>query len=71
MVAAFSLGRVVTTPGALEWLEEAGEDPLCYLTRHASGNWGKVDSQDRNEYARSLKHGWRILCSYPVGEEKV
>ena len=65
----FPLGRVVATPGALQLLEEAGEEPLRYLARHASGDWGEIDSQDRRENERSLKHGWRLLSSYPVGEK--
>ena len=65
------LGKVVATPGALELLSGVGEDPFDYLSRHASGDWGELDSHDRRENERSLKHGWRILSSYPVGERKV
>lgn len=65
------LGRIVATPGALEVLSEAGEDPLVYLTRHASGDWGDLDEDDRRENERSLRHGWRILSSYPVGGKVV
>jgi hypothetical protein len=69
MMKPLPLGRVVATPGALEVLVEAGEDPLCYLARHASGDWGELDEGDRRENEQSLKHGWRILSSYPVGEK--
>ncbi len=65
------LGRIVATPGALKILREAGEDPLPYLARHSSGDWGDLDAHDRWENERSLKHGWRILSSYPIGEGKV
>ncbi len=61
------LGRIVATPGALELLSEAGEDLRLLLARHASGDWGELDEDDRKENERSLKHGWRILSSYPVG----
>ncbi|MCA1731301.1 MAG: hypothetical protein LC751_18460 [Actinobacteria bacterium] len=64
----FPLGRVVATPGALELLEEAGADPHCYLARHRCGDWGEVDAQDRRENVLSLKHGWRIVSSYPIGD---
>jgi hypothetical protein len=67
----FPLGRVVATPGALNLLEEAGEDPLCYLARHASGDWGEVNAHDRIENEQSLRQGWRILSSYPVGGKTV
>jgi hypothetical protein len=67
-MAAFPLGRVVATPGALKMLEEAGENPLRYLARHASGDWGEVDAHAYRENEQSLKHGWRLLSSYLVGE---
>ena len=61
----------MATPGALEALREAGEDPLSYLSRHASGDWGDLDPHDRRENGLALKHGRRLLCSYPVGEGRV
>ena len=70
-MARFPLGRVVATPGALELLEEAGEEPLRYLARHASGDWGELDDDDRRENERSLRHGWRVLSSYPIGAERI
>jgi hypothetical protein len=70
-MAPFPLGRVVATPGALELLEKAGEYPLRYLARHRSGDWGEIDAHDRRENELSLRHGWRLVSSYPIGEEKV
>ena len=67
----FFLGQIVTTPGALKLLEEADEDPYLLLTRHRSGDWGELDTHDRQENEFSLKHGWRILSSYPVGGKTV
>jgi hypothetical protein len=69
MMRPLPLGRVVATPGALKLLSEAGENPFCYLTRQASGDWGDLDEYDRRENERSLKHGWRIVSSYPVGDK--
>ncbi|MBA2512328.1 MAG: hypothetical protein H0V28_12725, partial [Rubrobacteraceae bacterium] len=31
--------------------------------------WGELDSHDRRENERSLKHGFRVLSSYPVRED--
>ena len=67
----FPLGKVVATPGALEVLLEVGVNPLSYLARHQSGDWGDLDEEDRRENERSLKHGWRIFSSYPVGEKVI
>jgi hypothetical protein len=70
-MAPLPLGRVVATPRALKVLVEAGEDPVRYLACHASGDWGEVDDHDRRENELSLRHGWRIVSSYPVGEKSV
>ena len=63
------LGKVVATPGALKLLLETGAHPFDYLSRHATGDWGDLCDQDRRENERSLKHGWRILSSYPVWDK--
>ena len=68
MMGPLPLGKVVATPGALNVLLEAGEDPVRYLTRHSSGDWGDLDVHDRRENELSLKHGWRIVSSYPIGD---
>ena len=65
----FPLGRVVATPGALSALEEAGVDALGLLRRHAAGDWGEVPPEDRRENVKSVKNGWRVLSSYPIGSE--
>ena len=66
MMRPLPLGKVVATPGALEVLTEVGEDLRLLLARHASGDWGDLDEDDRRENERSLRHGWRVLSSYPV-----
>ncbi len=71
MTLYIPLGQIVATPGALELLEEFGEDPLRYLARHRSGDWGELDGHDRRENELSLQHGWQILSSYPIGEGRV
>jgi hypothetical protein len=71
MAAPFPLGQIVATPGALKLLEEVVEDPLRYLSRHRSGDWGEINPQDLRENERSFEHSWRILSSYTVGEKRV
>lgn len=61
------LGRVLVTPGALQLLDGAGANPLDLLCRHASGDWGELDPEDRRENERSVREGWRVLSNYPVG----
>ena len=67
MAALFSLGRVVATPGALALLAGAGEDPAGLLARHVSGDWGEVPPEDARENELSVRGGFRIVSSYPVG----
>ena len=67
----FPLGRILATPGALKLLRDVGKNPLCFLARHASGDWGDLDPHDRRENGLALKHGRRLLSSYPVGEGRV
>ena len=63
----FDLGRVVATPAALALLTTAGENPAELLSRHVCGDWGEVPPEDARENEYSLKHGFRVLSSYPVG----
>ena len=67
--ARFPLGRIVATPRVLALLAATGADPAELLSRHQSGDWGEVPPEDARENERSLKHGWRILSSYRVGED--
>ena len=62
----FELGQLVATPGALEVLGELEVSPSELLARHASGDWGDVPPADARENEYSLKHGLRVLSSYPL-----
>ena len=67
----FDLGPVVATPGALELLGKNGSTGLEYLVRHAKGDWGDLDAEDKQANEDALKTGARILSSYvlPDGEK--
>ena len=62
----FPLGHVVATPGALQALEDAGEDPGTYLARHVTGDWGDVPPEDAQENAYSVPRHLRILSAYTL-----
>ena len=62
----FSLGRVVATPGALQALEDAGQSPAEFLSRHITGDWGEVPPEDAAENELSVKQGFRILSAYTL-----
>ncbi|TEU19184.1 MAG: hypothetical protein E3J25_00170 [Anaerolineales bacterium] len=62
----FPLGQIVATPGALEALERAGQEPAEFLARHACGDWGDLDDFDRKENELSLKRRLRLLSAYTL-----
>jgi hypothetical protein len=64
MTTKFSLGQVVATPGALAALADAGQTPHEFIARHATGDWGELDDDDRCENERSLRDGCRLLSAY-------
>ena len=60
----FPLGRVVATPGALQALERAEQEPEELLNRHDRGDWGEMPEPDKQENEFSLQHGFRIFSAY-------
>ena len=64
----FALGQVVATPRALRVIEENNIDALNLLARHASGDWGCVPEEDKQENELSVKNGWRVMSSYPIND---
>ena len=64
MIAMFTLGRIVATPGALRALERANQSAAFFLTRHAAADWGELDPEDIRENEYSVAHGFRLLSSY-------
>jgi hypothetical protein len=66
----FPLGQLVATPGALEVLQEAEQDPLGLLVRHVSGDWGDLEDEDKQENEFSVDRDLRILSAYnlPTGK---
>lgn len=62
----FALGQVVGTPGALEALEQAGQQPVEFLARHVVGDWGELDDEDKAENQFSLDHNLRVMSAYTL-----
>ena len=60
----FPLGQLVATPGALEALEQAGQTPGEFLSRHANCDWGTVDAEDKRLNDEAIEIGSRILSAY-------
>lgn len=66
--AKFPFGQVVATPGAVAAFAQSGEHPFLYLQRHAHGDWGELDEQDKAENEFSLTNGLRLLSAYNLGD---
>jgi hypothetical protein len=68
----FRLGQLVATPGALRALNDAGQEPLEFIQRHVTGDWGEVTEEDKQENDFSVAHGFRILSAYRTAKgEKI
>lgn len=62
--AKFHPGQIVATPGALEALQDAGQQPQDFLVMHLSGDWGELDQEDRQMNEVALIDGSRLLSAY-------
>lgn len=60
----FNLGQILATPGALEALDESGQDPTCFFAKHVQGEWGDISESDRQLNEEALSDGSRIMSSY-------
>ncbi len=60
----FHLGQIVATPGALEAIEDSGQNPSDFLSRHAQCDWGSVSPGDWRLNDEALKDGTRVLSAY-------
>ena len=58
----FPLGRTVITRNALSALPH--EDVCAALSRHAAGDWGDLDAEDRVANERALLDGSRLVSVY-------
>ena len=61
-IAKFRLGKIVSTPNALERLTQ--DDILRAIGRHQAGDWGDVNDDDRAKNELSLNQGLRLWSVY-------
>jgi hypothetical protein len=58
----FALGQLLMTPGVQEKIPPG--EMLQALRRHARGDWGDLDDEDRRSNDLSLGDGSRLLSAY-------
>ena len=61
---SFSIGALLSTPGALEAFNRNGQSPLELLRRHVAGDWGDLFEEDRQANEQALVDGSRLLSAY-------
>ena len=64
-IAKFRLGKIVSTPNALDRLTQ--DDILLAIGRHQAGDWGDVSEDDRAANERALVEGTRLWSVYHTG----
>ena len=67
----FPLGQTFATPAVQTHLAHHGVSALALLSRHARGDWGLIDAQDRAANERALLDGSRLLSAYDMAGERV
>lgn len=65
----FPLGRIMMTTNLKDTLQRANpagweEELQMFINRHASGDWGDLDEEDKLENELSLHRGSRILSAH-------
>lgn len=60
----FHLGQIVATPGALDALQQSGQAPKFFLSKHIRGDWGEVCPDDARLNDLALIDGSRLLSAY-------
>jgi hypothetical protein len=64
----FHLGKLVSTPGALAALTEAGQSPTEFVSRHVVGDWGDCDQHDQQANEDALRDGDRLFSVYKTAK---
>ncbi|RZI40516.1 hypothetical protein EGT07_23020 [Herbaspirillum sp. HC18] len=49
-------------------MDQLQADPIYFVMRHASGDWGEVCASDKRLNDESIKHGNRILSRYQLSD---
>jgi len=64
----FPLGQIVATHGALEALEEAGQSPQEFISRHARLEQAELSDEDHKENLLSVDRHLRIFSAYKTAK---
>lgn len=60
----FPLGRIVSTPAALDALDKSGDSAHGLLMRHVTGDFGTICTADWKANEDAIASGERVLSAY-------
>jgi len=60
----FPLGQMVMTPGVQELVLGGVCNPAALLARHAAGDWGDLDEEDKAQNEAALRNRERLFSMY-------
>ncbi|MBA2338993.1 MAG: hypothetical protein H0V88_01235 [Pyrinomonadaceae bacterium] len=64
----FPLGQIVATQGALEAIEEVGQSPQEFISRHVRLEQGELSDEDHKENLFSVNKPLRIFTAYKTSK---
>jgi hypothetical protein len=67
----FEMGRLMTTPGALEFCKKHMIPIVGLVRRHLTGDWGDLCDEDKQLNVVGIRDGLRILSAYQFPDGKI
>jgi len=64
MTQLFTLGQIVATPGAIDFLDDNDTTPTDLLRRHVSGDWGDLCAEGKDRQAQCLIYAQQFLDQF-------
>ena len=70
LLPRFALGMLTATPGAMDVLQNQPGLIQSMICRHACGDWGILEEEDKEANEQAVQQGGRILSVYIERETK-
>ena len=71
-MSCFNIGTIAATPNAVALCEALGIPPLDFVQRHAAGDFGVIDPDQRDRNQRAISDArYPAVSAYPVGSSVV
>jgi hypothetical protein len=64
MIPRFRLGLYCVTPEAAQVIEESGQEPTDFFSRHIRGDWGNVSAEECARNDAAITSGERLRSVY-------